>query len=312
MIRLFRTQGPAAQRRAMVCSFVTEGKQAPLFCHGGNPDLGIYLGGERSVYWLFPHGMDGYPVPATIEAMAQDYLPEICRIRPHGPYFFLGCSLGGLVMLEIARRLIEKGEIVAMLAMIDTALPENVSSLPEPAGEGAEPEALAAIRRQRTRSARRSHADLAWEFSAQTGRRLRWATRLAKRTACDGVVRVGARLPPFARPFYFFAKTEQVIARYVPRQYNGPLVVFRRPGASGDQQWRALAGGSLELHDTWLEPNEISQLPYVHILAEQIKKYMRRAERQLSAPAALPQTYLSPPAEVTSAVFRNASREESR
>ena len=289
LLRSHRSHGPGSPRRAVVCSFVKEGNHTPLFCHGGNPELGIYLGDDRPVYWLFPHGLDGYPVPATIEAMAQEYLPEIRRIRPHGPYFFLGCSMGGLVMLEMARQLIEQGEVVAMLAMIDTALPECSAST-----SGAPLDAVTSLRHGLTRSVPKSHSRLSWEFSTQ----VRSAARLAKRKACDGMIRVGYRLPPFARHFYFFAKCEQVIARYVPRQYKGPLVVFRRPQAGSDTQWRWLGAGPLELHDTWLEANEFLELPHVHILAEEIKNYMQAAERRSAIASPQLQAYLNPAADI--------------
>jgi aspartate racemase len=55
-----------------------------------------------------------------IEDMAQFHLPAIKELQPHGPYLLIGYSLGGLVTLEIARRLSENGERVALLAMLDS------------------------------------------------------------------------------------------------------------------------------------------------------------------------------------------------
>jgi thioesterase domain-containing protein/acyl carrier protein len=56
----------------------------------------------------------------SIEAMAADYLREITRRQPNGPYYLCGYSSGGLVAFEIARRLSESGEEVALVGLFDT------------------------------------------------------------------------------------------------------------------------------------------------------------------------------------------------
>jgi acetoacetyl-CoA synthetase len=66
-------------------------------------------------------GIDGSEEPFDrIEDMAEFYLDAIRQIQPHGPYLLAGYSLGGLVTLEMAQRLIADGEKVALLAMLDS------------------------------------------------------------------------------------------------------------------------------------------------------------------------------------------------
>lgn len=66
-------------------------------------------------------GIDGTEEPFDrIEDMAQFYLDAIRQVQPHGPYLLAGYSLGGLVTLEMAQRLIADGEKVALLAMLDS------------------------------------------------------------------------------------------------------------------------------------------------------------------------------------------------
>ena len=131
LARHIEARQTAHGRHALVSSFSTEGEQAPIFCHGGSLELARQLSVDRPLYWLFPHGTDGQALPATIEEMAQDYLPEVLRIQPHGPYYLLGYSIGGLVLLELGRRLMELGETVGMLAMVDTGLPCAGESVPK-------------------------------------------------------------------------------------------------------------------------------------------------------------------------------------
>ncbi len=73
------------------------------------------------VYGLQAKGIDGVSTPfRSIEEKAQVYLEAIKQLQPNGPYYFIGYSLGGLVMFEMARRLVKKEERVGLLAMVDS------------------------------------------------------------------------------------------------------------------------------------------------------------------------------------------------
>jgi acetoacetyl-CoA synthetase len=73
------------------------------------------------IYGMQARGIDGVDEPLTsVEAMAQFHLEAIKQLQPHGPYFLIGYSLGGLVALEIAQRLSAVGEKVALLALVDS------------------------------------------------------------------------------------------------------------------------------------------------------------------------------------------------
>ena len=73
------------------------------------------------IYGMQTKGIDGVEEPfERIEDMAQFYLDAIKEVQPHGPYFLIGFSLGGLVTLEMAQRLSESGQKVALLAMLDS------------------------------------------------------------------------------------------------------------------------------------------------------------------------------------------------
>jgi len=55
-----------------------------------------------------------------IEDMARHHVEVIKTIQPKGPYALIGYSFGGLVALEMSRCLLADGEIVALLALLDT------------------------------------------------------------------------------------------------------------------------------------------------------------------------------------------------
>ena len=52
--------------------------------------------------------------------MAECYVSAITEVQPHGPYLLAGMCFGGLVAMEIARRLSERGEPIGLLALLDT------------------------------------------------------------------------------------------------------------------------------------------------------------------------------------------------
>jgi len=63
---------------------------------------------------------DGELALTTIDAMADRYLAAIAeRNRHQGPYLLLGICGGAMIAYEMARKLIERGETVAGLVMID-------------------------------------------------------------------------------------------------------------------------------------------------------------------------------------------------
>lgn len=76
---------------------------------------------SHPIYGMQARGLDGLEQPLDrIEDMAQYHLDAIRQLQPHGPYILVGYSLGGLVTLEIARRLSANGDDVALLAMLDS------------------------------------------------------------------------------------------------------------------------------------------------------------------------------------------------
>jgi thioesterase domain-containing protein/acyl carrier protein len=91
---------------------------------GGGPaeffQLSKYLRGPHFVYGLQAKGIEGFDEPsARIEEMADFYMRAISRVQPRGPYNLIGYSLGGLVALEISRRLAARGEKISFLALVD-------------------------------------------------------------------------------------------------------------------------------------------------------------------------------------------------
>ena len=77
--------------------------------------------GPRSIIGVEPFDCDtGGRPPATIEAMADQATVDILKHQSKGPYSLVGFDIGGLIALEVARRLKAQGAKVASLCMIDS------------------------------------------------------------------------------------------------------------------------------------------------------------------------------------------------
>jgi pimeloyl-ACP methyl ester carboxylesterase len=104
------------------------GAGRPLFLiHSGQGDVTSFgllarrLPG-RMIYGFQSVGMQGESWPLTsVEAMADRYLPEILEKDPTGPYLLGATCMGGMVALEMAKRLVNQGREVALLAFFDVA-----------------------------------------------------------------------------------------------------------------------------------------------------------------------------------------------
>jgi acetoacetyl-CoA synthetase len=78
---------------------------------------------DRAVYGLRGRGlMNGEEPLDRVEEMANAHLTSLRSLQAHGPYSLLGFSMGGAVAVEIARLLMNAGECVAFLGLIDTRL----------------------------------------------------------------------------------------------------------------------------------------------------------------------------------------------
>jgi nonribosomal peptide synthetase DhbF len=125
---------------AVMLPIQTRGARPPVFCI--HPVFGYswfyarlvrQFGSNYPIYGLQARGLDGVEPPAcSIGEMVDDYLNEIRKVQPTGPYHLIGYSFGGIVAHAIAAKLQSQAEEVALLAILDgyPVKPLEVAPLP--------------------------------------------------------------------------------------------------------------------------------------------------------------------------------------
>jgi thioesterase domain-containing protein/acyl carrier protein len=104
------------------------GDRLPIvFCHGDFISGGLFcrnlarhIGPDQPFYAIPPHGLNGAPLPASIEAMAADRVEAVLNALPAGPVAIGGFCWGGFVALELARLLQARGVVVPVVFAIDS------------------------------------------------------------------------------------------------------------------------------------------------------------------------------------------------
>ncbi|MFF8729210.1 amino acid adenylation domain-containing protein [Streptomyces sp. NPDC015171] len=110
---------------------------APLFLlHPAGGDVMAYrrlvalLPAGREVLGIRSRALSGEAEADSLAAMAARYVDLIRERRPSGPYHLAGWSMGGALAVEVAAGLEAAGERVALVALLDSAVPGT--GVPDP------------------------------------------------------------------------------------------------------------------------------------------------------------------------------------
>ncbi|MFG3008752.1 amino acid adenylation domain-containing protein [Streptomyces calvus] len=202
------------------------GTRPPLFCV--HPAAGIswvyaslvpHLDQELPLHGLQARGLgDGSEsLPGSVEEMAADYVAEIRRVQPSGPYHLLGWSFGGLVAHAMAVRLRDLGERVGALVLVD-AYPADRPAPPPVETEGVDP-------------------------------RVEQLVREYGRSAGPGFTT--ADLEALSR---VFTHNERLMHGFAPQKYDGDALLVtatadKPPGSELPRRWAPFVAGHLERYD---------------------------------------------------------------
>lgn len=107
-----------------------KGTRKPFFFITGyqNPDdtlafispLIPYFGKDQPVFGFRPRWTFGGADYESVDEMAREFLKEVRAVQPRGPYLLGGMCVGGIAALELARVLMEEGEEIQLMLLMDT------------------------------------------------------------------------------------------------------------------------------------------------------------------------------------------------
>jgi len=286
---LLRQDRPAAP-----CSPLTPiraaGSRPPFFCcHAlvGHVvqfrSLALRLSPEQPFFGLQARGLDGkHPPRESVEEMAADYVDEIRRVDPRGPYYLGGFSLGGFVAYEMARQLKAMGAEVALLALVDCSGPLlRLSKADGIIGHLCNLSRLEAhripayLRKTVAKELRRGlrSLGLAEVLGVQTSESARLLRKL------------GVKLGP--REHAVAVANLKAMRAYEPGAYDGALTIFRArvrpPRGYSDPHagWSGLVP-SVVIREVPGDHGSMMSEPHVQRLAEALEESLERARERVA------------------------------
>lgn len=227
------------------------------------------LGPTYTAHGLQGHGLYGDQAPlSSIPAMAARYLPVIKAKQPVGPYTLIGYSIGGVIAFEVAQQLLEQGERIAQLILLDAYLYSE--RLPYPGNEIADEDERLLVRmlgalpdgqsRQLHTLLRRlpDHpARINYLFEA--GRAI-------------GRIPANYTLADLRRMYAAMAAHVDALAHYQPSTYAGQITFFRCTDRSESEiapyrQWATVAQGGVRRFDVPGKHSTLLEEPQVQTVA---------------------------------------------
>lgn len=269
------------QHASVLLPIQTNGDKKPLYCIGGKGGLPIrfnnllkFMSGDQPVYFFRSRGFEfGEQVADTIEGIAADYVFEIKKVQPLGPYHLLGESSGGLVAYEMAQQLYEQGQETAFLGMLDTYLPNRIHE-----GDLISAKWFTLVKKHwQTLSSGgfrgfRTYIEYYLELWKFKSYQLRiWVNEKWSRWRFGDMPNVFSRVD----------KANSIAIRaYHPRPYPGSLVMFRAfrqaqfDGQNLDNGWGDVGVGKIVVHQVDCYHGNILFEPFVRQVAEKVNRHL--------------------------------------
>ncbi|MEU6770339.1 amino acid adenylation domain-containing protein [Streptomyces sp. NPDC046759] len=204
------------------------GKPPVWFFHGGGGLGWAYYSfvlhlPDRPAYALQSRGSDGVePLAGSVQEMIDDYVTQMLKVQPEGPFNLIGWSYGGTVVQAVADALDRRGHEVALVAVLDA----------QPGGSGF-------MQVHAGKESSDFRAELEDDFSRyiRTGNRQQFLDTMSKVLANNTSLMMDFESPVYRGDvLYFNAALEE-------RSYA--------------HAWRPYVGGSLEVHDVHATHHEM-------------------------------------------------------
>jgi len=232
---------------------------------------------DQSIYGLRCINLDGAGVSLSIEQLATSHLHQICKVQEHGPYQLIGYSFGGFVAYEMARQLVNRGENVGLLAMVDTVNPLFYRNLSHTEARRFRKTYFADRIRKYSRNLIQGRFDsVGSDASRLIGKKVKWITRKITQTLGQVLDRPLSNINPSLI-------VEEMSRSYTPKEFRGRLVLFRVQkaldgGSEFDEDpslgWHKYANNGVDVQFVAGGHETVMQMPNVLDLANKLAPYL--------------------------------------
>jgi thioesterase domain-containing protein len=161
------------------------------------------LGRDQPFYGFLHYGSKGEKIKyKTVESFAADYIIQLQKIIPNGPYFLGGFSFGGVLAFEMAIQLQKAGYEVPFLALLDSKTAQAFESF-------------------------KWHRNL-YKIAKSNilGPTRRKMIKFGKRLVCDSYLLIKKPVPVSLRNFYIVSKYKELTLKYKPGKFEGDILLF--------------------------------------------------------------------------------------
>jgi amino acid adenylation domain-containing protein len=262
------------------------GARTPFFgVHGGDGHVMFFtlltriLGSDQPFFGLQSQCVNGGQIRhVSVAEIATNYVEDLRRVQPHGPYFLGGYSFGGVVAFEMAQQLRAAREEIALLVLFDApnpARPPRPYTFFERLKHWFNETSILSLDERLRYFFRRvllkTQASL-----GEGGKRLQKIFLAARGKGAD-------RLPADWRATHIRPAHTRMLRSYRPRPYEGRITLFRAKNPTGNYEflpdlgWTDLSKGGIEIHDIPGSHEFMFRDPSVYVVAEKLDRCIRAA-----------------------------------
>ncbi|MCC5615049.1 amino acid adenylation domain-containing protein [Nostoc sp. CHAB 5836] len=203
----------------------SSGSKTPFFCmHGAGGGINNYFKlsrrlGEDYPFYALEHTPDKENTKIlSLEETANNYLQEIRKVQPNGPYLLGGHCYGGVLAFEMAQQLQRQGETVDLLVVIDAILSETRI-------ESTKDDDAKFLLRMAESIKTDNNIDFSIPFEELRDLSLNEQLDLINQKA--NFIFSDTEIKDFINYYKLFKADVQAMRDYVPRLYPEPITLFR-------------------------------------------------------------------------------------
>ena len=179
-----------------------------------NYPLSEFLGNDQPFYGFLHYGSRGEEVKyKNVESFAADYIVQLQKIIPKGPYFLGGFSFGGILAFEMAIQLQKAGHEVPFLALLDSKIAFTFQRL-----------------KMHDNIFRIIRSNILGPFR----RKMEAKARLL---VCNAFFLLNKPVPVSLRNFYIVNKYRELTLKYKPGNFKGEVLLFRSEMANPEYEF---------------------------------------------------------------------------